>query len=130
MSDDRDAPDRTAPTANDDVAGSAPEASELDRTASERADELRKIVLHKSVRRARARRRGSTNIWSFMGMFGLVGWTVAVPTLLGLALGRFLDGRIDSSVSYTITFLIVGVAIGISMAWYWVRRESEGERRP
>jgi ATP synthase protein I len=65
-----------------------------------------------------------------MGMFGLVGWTVAVPTLLGLAFGAFLDGRIDSSVSFTITFLVVGAAIGASMAWYWIRRESEGNDEP
>ena len=130
MSDDRDVPDKPTPTASNDVVRSASDTNEADQAASDRADELRKIILHKSLRRARARRRGSANIWSFMGMFGLVGWTVAVPTLLGLALGRFLDGRIESSVSFTITFLIVGVAIGISMAWYWVRRESEGERRP
>jgi ATP synthase protein I len=92
-----------------------------------RADELRGIALHKSQRRERARRRGTDNIWSWMGMFGLVGWTVAVPTLLGLALGVFLDNRIDSSVSFTITFLVVGVATGAAMAWYWVRRESQGD---
>jgi len=130
MSDDRHVPDGLTPEASNDVDRSAPDTNEPDQTASDRADELRKIVLHKSVRRARARRRGSANIWTFMGMFGLVGWTVAVPTLLGLALGRFLDGRTDSSISFTITFLVVGVAIGISMAWYWVRRESEGEHRP
>jgi len=130
MTDDRSVPDGSAPDASNEAARPAPDTSEPDQEASARADELRRIVLHKSVRRARARQRGSTNIWSYMGMFGLVGWTVAVPTLLGLALGIFLDGRIDSSVSFTITFLVVGVATGISMAWYWVRRESEGERRP
>ena len=130
MSDDRDVPDGLPPGASNDAVRPVPDANEPDQEDRDRADELRRIVLHKSVRRARARRRGSANIWSFMGMFGLVGWTVAIPTLLGLALGVYLDGRIDSSVSFTITFLIVGVAIGISMAWYWVRRESEGERQP
>jgi ATP synthase protein I len=130
MPDDRDAPDELTPEVSNDAVQPAPDTNEPDQEARDRADELRKIVLHKSVRRARARRSESANIWSFMGMFGLVGWTVAIPTLLGLALGVFLDGRIDSSVSFTITFLVVGVAIGISMAWYWIRRESEGERRP
>lgn len=107
----------------------APDEVEPGPTAGDRADELRKIILHKSVRRARARRRGPTNVTSYMSMFGLVGWTVATPTLLGLAFGRYLDGRVDSSVSFTITFLVVGVAVGVSMAWYWIRRESEGEHR-
>ena len=60
-------------------------------------------------------------------MFGLVGWTVAVPTLLGLAFGVFVDNRVESSVSFAITFLIVGVAVGATMAWYWVRQESRGD---
>lgn len=93
-------------------------------------DELRRIVLHKSLRRERARARGTDNVWSWMGMFGLVGWTVAVPTLLGLALGLFVDRRVDSSVSFAITGLVVGVATGATMAWYWIRRESGGGDRP
>ena len=123
---------RTQPAAAHDE----PVTSAIDETAGsgdvarERADELRRIVLHKSVRRARARRHGHDNVWSWMGMFGLVGWTVAVPTLLGLAFGAFLDGRIDSSVSFTITFLVVGAAVGASMAWYWIKRESEGGDEP
>lgn len=115
--------DEPVPAATDETA----DAGDVERA---RADELRRIVLHKSVRRARARQRGRENVWSWMGMFGLVGWTVAIPTLLGLAFGVFLDGRVDSSVSFTITFLVVGAAIGASMAWYWIKRESEGGDEP
>lgn len=95
-----------------------------------RAEALRGIALHKTQRRERARRRGTDNIWSWMGMFGLVGWTVAVPTLLGLAFGVFLDNRIESSVSFAITFLVVGVAVGAATAWYWIRQESQGDDEP
>ena len=92
-----------------------------------RAEDLRRVVLHKSLRRERARRRRDDSVWVWMGNFGLVGWTVAVPTLLGLALGRFIDDRVETSRSFTITFLVVGAAVGVSMAWYWVRRESQGD---
>jgi ATP synthase protein I len=88
-------------------------------------EEFRRIVVGKSQRRNRARSRDDASIWSYLGTFGLVGWTVALPTLLGLALGLFLDGRSDpSGRSYTITFLVLGVAVGCGLAWYWVRRES------
>ena len=50
----------------------------------------------------------------------LVGWTVVVPTLLVLAFGLYLDDRIDTSISFAITFLVVGAATGVSMAWYWI----------
>lgn len=113
-----------------------PEATAPEVAASEasperaRAERLRGIALHKSQRRERARRRGTDNIWSWMGMFGLVGWTVAIPTLLGLALGVFVDNRVESSISFAITFLVVGVAIGAATAWYWVREESRGDDGP
>lgn len=119
MTDDHRAPDES-PT-EQLPAGSAADADRR------RADELRRVVLHKSLRRERARRRGDESIWAWLGTFGLVGWTVALPTLLGLAFGRFLDGRVDTTSSFTITFLVVGAAVGVSMAWYWVRRESEGD---
>ncbi len=92
-----------------------------------RAEALRRTVLRKTMRRERARRRGDESPWAWLGTFGLVGWTVVVPTLLGVAAGIFVDDRVDSSVSFTITFLIVGAAVGLSMAWHWVRRESESE---
>jgi ATP synthase protein I len=93
------------------------------------AEELRRIVLRKSVRRERARRRGDDSILTWLGTFGLVGWTVVVPTLAGLAFGIFLDARLHASVSFTITFLLLGAAVGVSMAWYWVRQESQGNKR-
>jgi ATP synthase protein I len=77
-------------------------------------EEFERIVVGKSVRRDTARRRHDESIWSYLGTFGLVGWTVALPTLLGLALGLFLDR----------TFLVLGVTVGCGLAWYWVRKES------
>jgi ATP synthase protein I len=90
-----------------------------------RTREMQRVVLRKSLRRRRARQDAEDSIWVWLGTFGLVGWTVMVPTLTGLAFGIFLDNHVDSSVSFAITFLIVGVAVGASMAWYWVRQESD-----
>ena len=41
----------------------------------------------------KARRRGVPSVWSGFGMFGLIGWSVAAPTLLGVLLGTWLDKR-------------------------------------
>jgi ATP synthase protein I len=60
-------------------------------------------------------------------MFGLVGWSVAIPTLLGIALGLWLDARWPGRVSRTLTFLIIGVILGCLNAWYWVKQESGRE---
>jgi len=60
-------------------------------------------------------------------MFGMVGWSVAMPTMIGLALGRFIDGRTGGpgagGPSWTLTMLVVGVVAGCLNAWFWVARE-------
>ena len=75
-------------------------------------------------RKLRARRKGKHSIWSGIGMFGLVGWSVAVPTLLGAALGVWLDGHYPQRFSWTLTLLITGITIGCLNAWFWVDKES------
>lgn len=92
----------------------------------ERLDET---VGDKARRRIRARREGDRGVWFGLGMFGLVGWSVAVPALLGVGIGIFLDARFSSpgAVSWTLTGLVVGVAVGCVNAWYWVKRESDRE---
>lgn len=62
-----------------------------------------------------------------LGMFGLVGWSVALPTVLGIALGIWLDSRSTSGYSWTLMLMIGGLLLGAITAWYWVRRESEGD---
>jgi ATP synthase protein I len=61
-------------------------------------------------------------------MMGLVGWSVAIPTLLGAALGVWLDKRYPGSHSWTLTLLIIGLAIGCLNAWHWVAREDKAMR--
>ena len=55
-------------------------------------------------------------------MFGVVGWSVAIPTLIGVAVGLWIDGRWPSRFSWTLMLLIVGVALGCINAWYWVKK--------
>ena len=85
---------------------------------------FRGALSEKAKRRLRARREGDRGIWFGLGMMGLVGWSVAVPTLLGIAVGVWLDGRLDSTVSWTLTGLGVGVLLGCLNAWLWIRRET------
>lgn len=75
------------------------------------------------ARRKRRARREHDQVWSWLGMFGLVGWAVAVPTVAGVFLGRWLDARVDGSASWTITLLLVGVVVGALNAWYWIRQQ-------
>ena len=87
--------------------------------------EFAEQVDRKAGRRLDARRRPDRAAWFWLGMFGLVGWSVAVPTLIGVALGLWIDRSWESDVSWTLTLLFVGVVLGCWNAWRWVRRESE-----
>ncbi|MGD8429092.1 MAG: AtpZ/AtpI family protein [Ectothiorhodospiraceae bacterium] len=89
---------------------------------------FRDNVQRKADRRLRARREDSP-VWFWLGMFGLVGWSVAIPTVAGIALGVWLDRHWPAGFSWTLTLLFIGAALGCWNAWRWVRRES-GEDRP
>lgn len=80
-------------------------------------------------RKVRARRERDRSLWFGLGMMGTVGWSVAVPTLLGALLGRWLDARYEDTVSWTLTLLLVGLLAGCLNAYHWVRREGGRVRR-
>ena len=80
----------------------------------------------KSDRKIKARKE-SKNIWFGLGMFGMVGWSVAIPSLLGIGLGIWLDTHIQSKYSWTLMLLIIGVALGCFNAWYWISKESQSD---
>ena len=82
-------------------------------------------VREKSQRKIKARRESQKGVWFGIGMFGLVGWSVAIPTLLFLALGVWIDSRSQSQYSWTLMLLVVGIAIGCLNAWYWVKQEGQ-----
>ncbi|MBD3234466.1 MAG: ATP synthase subunit [candidate division Zixibacteria bacterium] len=83
----------------------------------------------KAERKLKARREGKLKtIWFGLGMYGMVGWAVAIPTVLMTAIGIWLDVQTESGISWTITGIFVGVVLGSLNAWYWVKKESKHDR--
>ena len=92
---------------------------------------LSEDIARKESRKRRARQKGKTTVWFGLGMFGLVGWSVAIPVLIGIAIGLWLDSRFETDVSWTLMLLAAGIIAGSLNAWFWVtkeRREIEKER--
>ncbi|MCM1984937.1 AtpZ/AtpI family protein [Lyngbya confervoides] len=89
-------------------------------------DSFQQTVTHKADRKHRAR-QGRKRVWFGLGLFGLVGWSVTIPTLLGLALGRWLDHHLPSRYSWTLMLLVLGIGLGCWNAWYWIQKESRHE---
>ena len=82
----------------------------------------------KAARKLKAQRRVTRTVWFGLGMMGLIGWSVAIPTLLGAVLGRWLDNRYPGPHSWTLMLLVVGLIIGCWNAWYWVAKEDRTMR--
>ena len=82
----------------------------------------------KAARKLKARRNPGQGVWFGLGMMGIVGWSVAVPTLLGAALGLWLDKYHSGKHAWTLALLVAGLVIGCLNAWFWVAKEDKAMR--
>jgi len=81
----------------------------------------------KAERKLKAR-RNTQGVWFGFGMMGLIGWSVAVPALLGTALGIWLDKHYPGKHPWTLALLVAGLSIGCLNAWHWVAKEEKAIR--
>lgn len=97
----------------------------MDEEGAQKGRQLGREVGRKEKRKIKARKSPERSIWFGFGMFGLIGWSVAVPMLLGTALGLWLDRHHPVEYSWTLTMLLVGLVIGCLNAWFWVEKEQK-----
>src|ERR1035438_2298838 len=102
------------------------EKSEIERAPDGTA--FSREVGAKAARKLKARRNSTQGVWLGLGMMGLIGWSVVVPTLLGAALGIWLDNRHPGTHSWTLMLLVIGLIIGCWNAWHWVAKEDKEMR--
>lgn len=84
-----------------------------------------KQVAAKASRKLKAQRNATRGIWFGLGMMGLIGWSVVVPTLIGAALGIWIDQCYPGGRSLVLVFLVAGLALGCFNAWHWVVKEDQ-----
>lgn len=63
-----------------------------------------------------------------IGVFGIIGWSVAVPTVGGAFLGLWLDRIAPQDFSWPIALILGGVVIGGIISWNWIGKESQREQ--
>jgi ATP synthase protein I len=90
-------------------------------------DNETETIARKARQMEEARKRRRESAWYGLGMFGLVGWSVAVPLVAGIALGVWIDRRWPGDVSWTLILLLAGAVLGAFNAWYWVQREGHDD---
>ena len=84
---------------------------------------LDKAVKTRQERRARWQREGERSIGQNLAMIGALGWTIVTPTLIGIFAGRWLDEKFGSGIFWTLGLLVLGLALGCTLAWKRIYRE-------
>jgi ATP synthase protein I len=92
---------------------------------SDSGDDFSRQIKIKEARKLRAQARDKDNVWFGLGMFGLIGWSVVIPALLGVALGLWIDRTWPSRFSWTLMLLLLGIILGSLNAWRWLSQESQ-----
>lgn len=85
-------------------------------------DTLPKEVYDREKRKLDAR-KDDKKVWFGLGMFGVVGWSIALPTVLGGFLGIWIDTHWPSRYSWTLMCIIGGLGFGCFTAWNWIQKE-------
>ncbi|MDQ2778873.1 MAG: AtpZ/AtpI family protein [Pseudomonadota bacterium] len=85
--------------------------------------QLAEQVGAKAARKLRARRNSAPGVWSGLGMMGLIGWSIVVPTLAGAALGLWLDAKYPGAHRWSLALLVAGLVLGCLNAWRWVAQQ-------
>ncbi|MFB6276679.1 MAG: AtpZ/AtpI family protein [Halothece sp.] len=84
-------------------------------------------IKHKLSERRRAKEEEEKQgIWFGLAMMGIVGWSVALPTLAGVAIGIGLEALFPQfSPGIIIISILVGLGLGCLIAWFWIQQESQ-----
>ena len=83
----------------------------------------------KEERRLKAKAKKGMGTFAWIGMLGIIGWSITVPLLLGIALGKWLETVFPGKYSFTLMFMFAGLVIGCVNAWKWVSKAG-GAKKP
>lgn len=98
----------------------------MDKKRPSAEEELLEKIEKDSTKKIKAQEEGPEIMFG-LGLFGIVGWSVAIPTVLGIALGVFLDKRFSQTFSWTLTLLFAGIILGSLNAWHWIKEKTEDQ---
>lgn len=88
-------------------------------------EKLKKTFEKKEKLKIRALHKDKNYMWFGLGMIGLVGWSIVIPTFIGIGIGMIIDIKFHSKYSWTLMLLLLGVILGSINVWYWISKERE-----
>jgi len=94
-------------------------------TESEKTKLFSQQVAEKEKRKLKALHDNKRSVWFGLSMFGMIGWSVAVPTLIGTLLGLWLDKNYPQTFSWTLSLIVLGIVSGGIVAANWIAKEDK-----
>lgn len=86
-------------------------------------DQMLRQVGSKQARMVRASQE-KNSLLSSVALLGVVGWSVVLPALAGVALGTWIDHRWPGRFSWSLTLLLAGLLLGCVNAWFRLKGDS------
>ncbi len=71
------------------------------------------------------REKGHRSFWRSLNVLGMVGWPIALGSVGGALLGRYLDTQFATGVRYTLMLMTAGVLAGCFAAWKTVTQKHD-----
>ncbi len=95
----------------------------MDEKKSPDKKDFRDKAIKNESRKLKVRGKNQMNAWWGFGLFGLVGWSVIVPALIGVFLGLLLDHQEKSSHKWTLSLMLAGLFFGCLLALLMLAKE-------
>ena len=95
----------------------------MDKKRLSTEEELLEKIKKDSTKKIKSQEEGSEIMFG-LGLFGIIGWSISIPTVMGIALGVFLDKKFTQSFSWTLTLLFAGIVLGSFNAWHWIEEKT------
>lgn len=87
-------------------------------------DNAAEAMRRSAERKEKARATKGVSPLQGFSVFGIIGWSVSVPTVGGAFLGGWLDKIAPQSFSWPMALMLGGMVVGIIIAWNWIDKES------
>ncbi|MBP8924463.1 MAG: F0F1 ATP synthase subunit [Pseudomonadales bacterium] len=94
-----------------------------------KGDRSAEDIRRSAERMKRARSAPGASPLRGLGAFGVIGWSIAVPTVGGAFLGLWLNRVAPQDFSWPIALILGGTVIGGLIAWTWVSEEGPDQEK-
>ncbi|MDY0071732.1 MAG: hypothetical protein RBR77_03690 [Thauera sp.] len=91
--------------------------------ATEGADATERAIRRRAERMQHRRRHPGPSPLRGLSALGVLGWSVALPTVGGALLGLWLEQVAPQPFSWPLALMLGGLVIGAVVAWEWMSKE-------